>query len=218
MERIPGFMASAYDKAASMAIGSYYSVVANEIVSAIDSGIILDLGTGPGYLPLQVAKRAPAIRVVGIDLTPRLIKIARENSVQADVADRVCFEVMNATKLRFENGTFDMVFSSGMLHAFKSPDKVGQVMRECCRVLKSGGEAWIYDPARIHSGIDIRSWKSLLTLRERLLYKLFALYQWFDPPHYYHRPEFVQIIAATDFSVRWTEEKDGEMRIKLRKA
>jgi hypothetical protein len=39
MERIPGFMASAYAKAASMAISSYYSVVADEIVSAIDSGI-----------------------------------------------------------------------------------------------------------------------------------------------------------------------------------
>lgn len=122
MESIPGFMASAYDKAASMAIGSYYSVVANEIVSAIDSGIILDLGTGPGYLPLEVVKRAPAIRVVGIDLTPRLIKIARENSAQADVADRVDFEVMNAAKLRFENDTFDMVFSSGMLHALRGPE------------------------------------------------------------------------------------------------
>ena len=218
MERIPGFMASAYDKAASMAIGSYYSVVANEIVSAIDSGIILDLGTGPGYLPLEVVKRAPAIRVVGIDLTPRLIKIARENSAQADVADRVDFEVMNAAKLRFENNTFDMVFSSGMLHALRSPDKVSQVMRECYRVLKPGGEAWIYDPARIHSGIEIRSWKSLLTLRERLLYKLFTFYQWFNPPHYYHHPEFVQIIAATDFSVRRIEEKDGEIRIELRKA
>jgi hypothetical protein len=91
-------------------------------------------------------------------------------------------------------------------------------MRECYRVLRSGGEAWIYDPARIHSGIEISSWKSLLTLRERLLYKLFTLYQRFDPPHYYHHREFVQIIAATDFSVRWIEEKDGEIRVKLRKA
>ncbi len=218
MERIPGFMASAYAKAASMAIGSYYGVLADEIVSAIDSGIILDLGTGPGYLPLEIVKRAPAIRVIGIDLTPRLITIARESSAQADATDRVDFEVMNATKLRFENDTFDMVFSSGMLHALRSPDKVSRVMRECYRVLKSGGEAWIYDPARIHSGMEIRSWKSSLTLRERLLYKLFTLYQWFDPPHYYHRPEFVQIISATDFNVRWIEEKGGEIRVKLRKA
>jgi len=218
MERIPEFMASAYDKAASITIGSYYSVVANEIASAIDAGAILDLGTGPGYLPLEIVKRAPAVRIVGIDLTPRLIKIARENSARAGVADRVAFEVTNAMKLRFENDTFDMVFSSGMLHALRSPDKVSRVMGECYRVLKSGGEAWIYDPARIHAGIDIKSWKSLLTSRERLLYKLFTFYQWFDRPHYYHRPEFVQIIAATDFSVRWIEEKDGEIRIKLRKA
>jgi len=217
MERIPGFMASAYDKAASMAIGSYYSVVADEIISAIDSGIILDLGTGPGYLPVEIVKRAPAIRVVGIDLTPRLIKIARENSAQAHVADRVDFEVMSAAKLRFENETFDMVFSSGMLHALRSPDKVSRVMRECYRVLKPGGEAWIYDPARIHSGIEIRSWKSLLTLRERLLFKFFTLYQWFNPPHYYHHPEFVKIIAVTDFSFRRIEEKNGEIKIKLRK-
>ena len=113
LEKIPGFMASAYDKAASMAIGSYYSVVANEIVSAIDSGIILDLGTGPGYLPLAVVKEGSCYPSCWHRLNSPADKNSGENSAQADVADRVGFEVMNATKLRFENDTFDMVFGGG---------------------------------------------------------------------------------------------------------
>ena len=94
---------------------------------------------------------------------------------------------------------------------------VSQVMRECCWVLESDGEAWIYDPARIHSGMT-KVVEVFAYFAGEALYKLFAFYQWFDRAHYYHYPEFVQIIAATDFSVRWIEEKDGEMRIKLRKA
>ena len=96
-------MASAYNKAAKMAIDSYYSQVADEIVSQVKSGIVLDLGTGPGYLPIEIVKKAPQIRVIGIDSTFELVKIARENSLKTGAADRLHFEVMNAAELRFED-------------------------------------------------------------------------------------------------------------------
>ena len=217
MERIPGFMARAYNKAARMARGSYYSQVADEIVSELGSGMALDLGTGPGYLPIEIVKRAPAIKVEGIDLTAELVKIAQENSVRAGVGDRVNFEVMNAAKLRFNDNSYDMVFSTGMLHGLRSPDKVIKVLKECYRVLKPGGELWIYDPAKVCSGIDTKAWKASLTPRERFLYKLFAFYELFNPPHYYSQEEITQIITDTDFESYGVEEKDKEIKVKLRK-
>jgi ubiquinone/menaquinone biosynthesis C-methylase UbiE len=214
IERIPEPMASVYEKATRMVIESYYSQVAEEIVSKLRSGIILDLGTGPGYLPIEIVKRAPSIRIDGIDLTRGLIRIAQKNAVKAGVADKLHFEVGNAAKLRFEDGSYDMVISTGMLHMLKDPVKV---LRECYRVLKSGGGVWIYDPARVSSQIDKKKWKASLTFRERFLYRLFILFSPFNPPHRYNREQAIQMIATTNFKEYQIEEGEDEIKIKLRK-
>ena len=214
VERIPGPMASVYDKATRMVIESYYSQVAEEIVSRLKSGVILDLGTGPGYLPIEIVKRAPSIKVDGIDLTRGLIKIAKRNAVQAGVADKLHFEVGNAAKLRFVDSSYDMVISSGMLHTLKNPIKV---LRECYRVLKPGGEAWIYDPANVSSRIDVKKWRASLTIPERFLYKLFTLFRLFNPPHYYSREQLIRMIATTKFRDYQIEGTDNEIKIKLKK-
>jgi len=217
MERIPGFMASAYNKAARMAIGGYYSQVADEIVSELKSGVVLDIGTGPGYLPIEIVKRAPAVKVVGVDLTPELIKMAQGNRVKTGVADRLRFEVMDAANLQFGDKSYDMVFSTGMLHALRSSEKVSKVIRESYRVLKPGGELWIFDPAKICSVVDTSVWKASLSLWEKVLYKLFASYELLNPPHYYSREEIFRIISITDFYNCRIQEKDNEIKIKLRK-
>lgn len=217
MERIPGFMASAYNKAAKMAISTYYSQVADEIASGLKLGKALDLGAGPGYLDIEIVKRVPGIRIDGIDLTAELIDIARLNSLEAGVADRLHFEVMNAADLKFEDNSYDMIFSTGMLHSLRKPDTIVKVLKECYRVLKSHGEAWIYDPAKVSSGIDKKVWMTMLTLREKFLYWLFAFWALFDRPHYYTREEVVQIVAATRFKAYQIEDKDDEIRIKLKK-
>ncbi|MCD4717170.1 MAG: class I SAM-dependent methyltransferase, partial [Desulfobacterales bacterium] len=72
IERIPGPFASLYEKATRMVIASYYGQVAEEIVAFLKAGTILDLGTGPGYLPIEIVKMSQSIRVIGIDLTRKL--------------------------------------------------------------------------------------------------------------------------------------------------
>ena len=214
IERIPGPFASLYEKATRMVIASYYGQVAEEIVSSLKAGIILDLGTGPGYLPIEIVKRSPSIRVVGIDLTRKLINTAKLNALKAGVADRLNFEIGNAARLRFEDNSCDMVISTGMLHSLKDPVVV---LRECYRVLKPGGEAWIYDPARVSSQIDINRWKASFTLKERFLYVLFRLFVIFNPSHTYDRRQVSVIIEATAFDDYDIEEEKGELKIKLKK-
>ena len=213
IERIPGPMASVYQKAARMVIDSYYSQLADEIVSRLKSGVVLDLGTGPGYLPIEIVKRAPDIRVDGIDLSAKLIKMAQENAERGGVADKLQFEVGDAARLRFGDNSYDMVFSTGMLHSLKEPVRV---IGECHRVLKPGGEAWIYDPAEVCSRIDVGKWKASLTLCEKFLYKLFTLYCLVNPTGTYSREQISQLVA-TSFEKYWIEETDNEIKIKLRK-
>jgi ubiquinone/menaquinone biosynthesis C-methylase UbiE len=214
IERIPGPLASSYEKATRLAIDIYYHKVAGEIVSEFKEGLILDLGTGPGYLPIEIVKSAPNIKIVGIDLSRKLIQMARENAQKAGFADRLEFSVGNSAKLRFNDAAFDMVLSTGMLHSLKNPVKV---FKDIYRVLKKGGQAWIYDPAKVAFCIDRKKWKASLTHRERFYLWMFTSLKLLRPIKTYRRDQVVEMIRPIDFEIISIEEEKDEIKIKLRK-
>ena len=61
IERIPAVLASSYEKATNLAVDSYYRPVAEEVVSVFQKGKLMDLGTGPGKLPVEIIKHRPDI-------------------------------------------------------------------------------------------------------------------------------------------------------------
>ncbi|MBW2427355.1 MAG: class I SAM-dependent methyltransferase, partial [Deltaproteobacteria bacterium] len=212
IERIPGVLASSYEKATRLAIDAYYSPVAGEIVSNFRRGTLLDLGTGPGYLPIEIVKRACGVHIVGVDLSRKLIQMATANALEAGVSDHVKFEVGNAGRLRFNDQAFDMVTSTGMLHSLKNPINV---LLEINRVLKKGGESWIYDPARIIQFIDRKKWKASLNIRERFFLRFFGLLGLHKPIAVYRRDQVIPMIEAAGFKIHTIEEDRGEIRIKI---
>jgi ubiquinone/menaquinone biosynthesis C-methylase UbiE len=145
-ERIPGFAARLYDQIARSAIETYYKGVAELVTAHTSHGLVLDVGTGPGYLPIEIAKRAPQITVVGIDSSKALVGIAKENAAREGLSDRVRFVKCDGNRLNFADDSYDLVISTGSLHAWKDPVLV---INECFRVLKAGCEAWLLDPAQI---------------------------------------------------------------------
>ena len=214
IERIPAVLATSYEKATRLAIESYYQQVAEEIVADFEEGALLDLGTGPGYLPVEIAKLSPAITILAVDLSRKLIRMAGANALKSGVADRVRFEVGNAAKLRYNDDAFDMVTSTGMLHSLKNPTAVLSEMR---RVLKAEGQAWIYDPARIIRYIDKNKWKASLNMRERFFLRVFGLLGLHKPISVYRRDQVIPMIEDAGFSSYAIEEGDGEIRMKLKK-
>jgi ubiquinone/menaquinone biosynthesis C-methylase UbiE len=214
IERIPGVLASAYEKATRMVIESYYRPVAAEIVANLNEGTILDLGTGPGYLPVEIAKRSPTINVIGVDLSRKLIGMARSNASKAGLADRLVFQSGNAGRLEFADSSFDMVVSTGMLHSLKEPVAV---LQEVHRVLKAGREAWIFDPARVASRVDREKWKASLTLHERFFLWLFKISGLHNPIKTYTRKQAIALIKQTDFKDFSIDERAKEIKIKLQK-
>ena len=145
-ERIPWFAARLYDRIARTAIETYYSEVAEDVTARITRGLVLDVGTGPGYLSIEIAKRAPRITLVGIDSSKAMAQIAQTNAQREGLSDRVRFVKCDGTRLNFEDDSCDMVISTGSLHAWKKPVLV---INECFRVLKPGREAWLLDPAQV---------------------------------------------------------------------
>jgi ubiquinone/menaquinone biosynthesis C-methylase UbiE len=140
-EKIPGFRADFYDKL-SEKISRMYKELADDITKKMKHGSILDVRTGPGHLPIEITKRSPKVKITGIDLTEKMIEIAKKKAENAGFIGRVYFEVGDGNKLRYEDNTFDLVVSSGSFHHWKNPVRV---LNECYRVLKPEKEAWIYD-------------------------------------------------------------------------
>ncbi len=119
-----------------------YNHVAREINDEIKPKKILDVGTGPGYLPIEIASVLLDVEIIGIDISKDMVKIASKNAEKYNLADRVKFKAEDAKKMTFEDSLFDFVVSTASLHHWREPLRV---INECYRVLKSGKEAWIYD-------------------------------------------------------------------------
>ena len=108
-------------------------------------GDLLDLGTGPGDIPLLLAERHEKISVTGIDLSKEMLKIARLKVAQAGHSRRIRLIEADAKKTAFGDNTFDGVFSNTILHHVSEPV---QFLAEARRVLKDKGALVIRDLMR----------------------------------------------------------------------
>jgi ubiquinone/menaquinone biosynthesis C-methylase UbiE len=138
-ESIPTPGAIFYNATVAKVLRKPETKIANDIVAKMGKGTVLDLGSGTGYLSIEIARKAPGLRVYGIDLSRRMVKIARRHAKGVDNAQ---FVFGNAAKLPFRDNSIDRVVSTGASHHWKMPRLV---FEECYRVLKTGKEAWIYD-------------------------------------------------------------------------
>ena len=187
--------------------------LAQDIITRIESGTLVDLGSGTGYLAIEIAKRAPKLKVCGIDLSKAMVKIARKHARAAQVKN-VQFEFCNAAELPFEDNSIDFIVSTGSLHHWKRPVRV---FNECYRVLKNGKEAWIYDgcPDILQGEVD-KVVKKYGFWRFQILRRLVAL-------HGFRRQEYEtkirNILEQTKFKDNYKmEQTDFWMKITARKS
>ena len=151
-EAIPAPGAIIYNATVAIVLRKPETKIANDIVAKMGKGTILDLGSGTGYLAIEIARRSPSLQVYGIDLSRQMVKIARRH---AQGVDNARFVFGNAAQLPFKDNSIDLVISTGASHHWKTPRLV---FDECYRVLKTGQEAWIYDwcPEVFHNPTDRR--------------------------------------------------------------
>ena len=97
---------------------------------------VLDAGTGTGFAGLAAARLVgPRGRVVGVDLSPGMLAVARESAVQSGLVN---FEAVegDATALpQYADGSFDVVTSATSLLYMPA----AAALREWGRLLREGG-------------------------------------------------------------------------------
>lgn len=114
--------------------GQYHGYLLRHIPAYCEAA--LDVGCGTGSFSRLLAERAG--RVVALDLSPRMIEIAKERSRKYS---NIEFEVADATKWEHASEQFDCVVSIAMLHHVAAEEML-LTMR---RLLKAGGTLAILD-------------------------------------------------------------------------
>jgi len=114
-------------------------------------GKVLDIGTGRGWVAIEIARRFPKIQVVGIDIWTKFFALmgqtkegAEKNAAIANVSDRCTFQYCSALDLPFKEGEFRLVVSSFTFHEVHAPDRT-VLFEEIARVLAPGGTFLILD-------------------------------------------------------------------------
>jgi SAM-dependent methyltransferase len=99
---------------------------------------ILDVGTGPGFFTMILAKAGHDL--TGIDASAEMIECARENIAEFGVAAE--FHVMDSQETDFEDDSFDMIVNRNVVWTLVRPE---DAYRDWLRILRPGGRLVVFD-------------------------------------------------------------------------
>lgn len=127
--------ATSYDQAAGMIyLKALQGLLPFVRVASCPS--ILDVGCGTGINLFEASRvLAPCRRLVGVDLSPGMVNVARRKAAAYGVS--AVFSVGDAQALDVEDGAFDLVICNSAYHWF--PDRA-RAIAELARALRPGGQ------------------------------------------------------------------------------
>ncbi len=96
--------------------------------------VFVDVGTGTGWLAIAVARTFPALRVVGLDVLPAALDLARRNVREVDLAERIELRQLDAAELEPESA--DAIW---LPMPFLPSEVVDAVLRGAAGALRPGG-------------------------------------------------------------------------------
>lgn len=119
--------------------------VQRALALGVEGGMVLDIGTRVGLIPLKILWQNENFYAIGLDNSGSMIERARETATAWGLGDRAFFQVGDARRMRFKPSYFDLVVSDSTMHCFDDPVSV---LAEVNRVLKPKGALLIRDLER----------------------------------------------------------------------
>lgn len=110
----------------------------------------LDAGCGSGLLLALLKRRYPSVQLCGVEPDPDALEEARGRAAAWGV--EVELHQASPERLPFDNGRFDVVFCSLVLHQVPTPEKQA-ILAELRRVLRPGGRLVLADLGAPRHGV-----------------------------------------------------------------
>ncbi len=123
---------------------------------------VMDLGCGAGWLSRRICKLVPEGRVVGMDISDEMIRVARRNSLDHD---NLLFVAGEVGQIPWEPNFFTHAIA--VESAYYWPEPAAGV-KEIFRVLRPGGAAWILSNY-YRDNPHCHQWGALLAVQTHLL-------------------------------------------------
>lgn len=111
---------------------------------------VLDVGCGTGQASRDAARRAPGGSVLGVDLSSRMIELARRRAVDEGLTN-VAFEQVDAQVHPFDQGAFDVAISRTGAMFFGNP---AAAFANIARALRPGGRLCLL----VWQGVEPNHW------------------------------------------------------------
>lgn len=143
-EGIEGYFAMKYAEFAkdTAVMREAYADLAERVAAVISEGTFLEVGSGPAFVSIEVARRIPRVQIIGLDISETMLGIGIRNVAEAGLTGQITLRPGDAAKMPFDDAEFDFVVSSGSLHHWSKPM---EVFDEIYRVLKLYQPALVYD-------------------------------------------------------------------------
>jgi ubiquinone/menaquinone biosynthesis C-methylase UbiE len=110
-----------------------------DLLKPVPGEKILEIGFGTGHTLAALAKAVGREgKVFGIDLSDRMVQLAKKNLAELGLINRARLRCGDATQLPYMADSMDAVFISFALELFDTPD-IPKVLSECKRVLQKDG-------------------------------------------------------------------------------
>lgn len=131
--------AEAYARADFSAVNAAFVDKLFELTDKSREYIAIDLGTGPGDIPVRLQRARPAWHIAAVDASLPMLRLAHAS---AHGTSSPLFMHADAKRLPFADHSFDLLFSNSLLHHLPDPLPF---WREIRRLAKPGALVFVRD-------------------------------------------------------------------------
>ncbi len=103
----------------------------------LSKGIAVDVGVGPGWLGMELAK-ITEMEIIFLDISKDSLELAKKNVEKLCIDNTVSFLEANVQKIPMEDNSVDFVMSRGSIWFWEKPE---EGLKEIYRILKPGAYA-----------------------------------------------------------------------------
>ena len=95
---------------------------------------LVDLGTGPGDIPLRIVRKRPAWRIIGVDASANMLEFARKDSRNIGPGQAIGWLQADIKQTALPASSFDVIISNSVLHHLHDPIRLWREVRRLAAV------------------------------------------------------------------------------------